>query len=296
MPLTSDPFALKFGLPFNLESKFNLSFSKSFLSLIPVVDVGFELASHDHKRHVFIQSWCKCILFYHRLFQNTGNKFSIDSSTGSVLVDERLDYETQAFYPLIVRATVRRNKIVFLQKAFLIWREFVIFLLKECTSPNSFLPFLDTAVQLKTCFFNSLYSVDKHRKINLQHTRENMVNFSILWAWLQIYKEHCHIPATCCCICGKKNLKKTWKFIFFLLLEKLQKMCSRHVLRMSTMLQDNGAVPQSSQAFLNITVRDENDNSAAFLFIGCQTDNRGFCVNPLYSASIISSSLVGYSS
>ena len=57
-------------------------------------------------------------------------------------------------------------------------------------------------------------------------------------------------------------------------------------------MQDNGAVPQSSQAFLNISLTDENDNAAAFLYVGCQTDNRGFCVNPKYTSSIISGSIV----
>ena len=58
------------------------------------------------------------------------------------------------------------------------------------------------------------------------------------------------------------------------------------------LLQDNAAVPLFSQAFLNITLTDANDNSPAYLLPGCLSDNRGYCVAPVYTSSVISGSLV----
>ena len=58
--------------------------------------------------------------------QNTGNKFSIDPSSGEVIVDERLDFETQVFYPLIVRATVST----------VIFRNFDIYIIKLALNTN----------------------------------------------------------------------------------------------------------------------------------------------------------------
>jgi len=39
-------------------------------------------------------------------FQNNNNKFFIDSNSGVVTIGERLDYETQSFYPLVIQAQV----------------------------------------------------------------------------------------------------------------------------------------------------------------------------------------------
>ena len=55
--------------------------------------------------------------------------------------------------------------------------------------------------------------------------------------------------------------------------------------------QDNGASPRATTAFLNISVTDENDNSAAFVSTNCQTDSRGFCVGARYAASAVSGSV-----
>jgi hypothetical protein len=58
-------------------------------------------------------------------------------------------------------------------------------------------------------------------------------------------------------------------------------------------LQDSAVSnPRSRTAFFNVSVIDENDNSAAFISTNCQTDSRGFCVGARYSTSIVSGQTV----
>ena len=76
-------------------------------------------------------------------------------------------------------------------------------------------------------------------------------------------------------------------------ISKVQDFGNLELSPMCVIFQDNGAIPRTSQALLNITVLDGNDYPAGFLLPGCQQiTNRGYCFNPIYTASTISESTV----
>ena len=45
-------------------------------------------------------------------FNNNNNKFAVNPSSGWITVNERLDYETQNFFPLVIMAKVLYGVII----------------------------------------------------------------------------------------------------------------------------------------------------------------------------------------